>query len=160
MPAPVVFANYFLNDLTVKNRFLFNFYQENSVTIWHQKSRDKVQEMRMYFKVLCYLQNEKIWSYKINYNTWLQKITTCIRLQAEEIVSVNIWCFCFQFRARPIRVFSSVMTLKSVSQIFKILFQTGDINIFVLCCVFFSRYVQLRSSFSNEKNSGEIWDTL
>ena len=32
-------------------------------------------------------------------------------------------------------------TSKSVSQIFKILFQTGDINIFVLCGVLFSTYV-------------------
>ena len=43
------------------------------------------------------------------------------------------------------------MSSKSVSQIFKILFQTGDINIFVLRGVFFSRYVQLKSSFSGEK---------
>ena len=35
------------------------------------------------------------------------------------------------------------MSLKSVSQIFKILFQTGDINTIVLRGVFFSRYVQL-----------------
>ena len=49
------------------------------------------------------------------------------------------------------------MNSKSVSQIFKILFQTGDINIFLLRGVFFSRYVQLKSSFSDEKNiSGEI----
>ena len=43
------------------------------------------------------------------------------------------------------------MSSKKVSQIFKILFQTGDINIFILRGVFFSRYVQLKSSFSNEK---------
>ena len=46
------------------------------------------------------------------------------------------------------------MGSKSVSQISKILFQTGDINIFVLRGVFFSRYVQLKSSFSDEKNIG------
>ena len=40
-----------------------------------------------------------------------------------------------------------------MSQIFKILFQTGDINIFILPGVFFSRYVQLKSSFSNEKTA-------
>ena len=34
----------------------------------------------------------------------------------------------------------------------KILFQTGDIHIFVLHGAFFSRYVQLKNSFSNEKN--------
>ena len=43
-----------------------------------------------------------------------------------------------------------------IFKIFKILFQTGDINIFVLHGVFLSRYVQLKSSFSDEKNSGEI----
>ena len=49
------------------------------------------------------------------------------------------------------------MRSKGVSQIFKILFQTGDINIFVLCGVFFSGYVLVKSSFSDEKNfSGEI----
>ena len=44
------------------------------------------------------------------------------------------------------------MSSKSVSQIFEISFQTGDINIFVLRGVFFSRYIQLKSSFSDEKN--------
>ena len=43
------------------------------------------------------------------------------------------------------------MSSKSVPQIFKILFQIGDINILVLRGVFFSRYVQLKSSFSEEK---------
>ena len=46
------------------------------------------------------------------------------------------------------------MGSKIVSQISKILFQTGDINIFVLRGVFFSRYVQLKSSFSDENNIG------
>ena len=53
------------------------------------------------------------------------------------------------------------MRSKSVSQILKILFQTQNINIFVLRGVLFSRYVPLKSSFSDEKNiSGEIRDTL
>ena len=53
------------------------------------------------------------------------------------------------------------MSSKSVSQIFKILFQTEDINIFALPGVFVSRYVPLKSSFSDEKIiSGEIGDTL
>ena len=42
---------------------------------------------------------------------------------------------------------SIFMGSETVSQIFKILFQTGDINIFVLRGVFFSRYVQLKSAF-------------
>ena len=45
------------------------------------------------------------------------------------------------------------MSSKSKYHIFKILFQTGDINIFVLCSVFFSRYVQLKSSFSDKKTA-------
>ena len=45
------------------------------------------------------------------------------------------------------------MSSKKVSQIFKILFQTGDINILVLHGVFFSRYVQLKSSFPDVKTS-------
>ena len=43
------------------------------------------------------------------------------------------------------------MRSKSLSQIFKILFQTGDINIFVHRGVFFSTYAQLKRSFSDEK---------
>ena len=45
------------------------------------------------------------------------------------------------------------MSSKKASQIFKILLQTGDISTFVLRGVFFSRYVQLKSSFSDEKTS-------
>ena len=42
-------------------------------------------------------------------------------------------------------------------QIFKILFQIGEINIFALRGVFCSGYVQLKNSFSEEKNnSGDI----
>ena len=49
------------------------------------------------------------------------------------------------------------MSSKSVSEIFKILFQTGDIKIFVLRGVIFSRYVQIKWSYSDEKSiSGEI----
>ena len=43
------------------------------------------------------------------------------------------------------------MSSKSVSQILKILFQTADINIFVLRGIFLSRYVPLKSSFYDEK---------
>ena len=46
-------------------------------------------------------------------------------------------------------------------QIFKILFQAGYINVFVLRGVIFSIYAQLKSYFSGEKNiSGEIQDIL
>ena len=45
------------------------------------------------------------------------------------------------------------MSSKSVSHIFKILFQTGNINTFVPRAVFFSRYVQLKSFFSDEKKN-------
>ena len=53
------------------------------------------------------------------------------------------------------------MSSKIVSQIFKALFQTGDIKIFAPRGVFFSRYVQIKSSFTDEKDkSGEIWDVF
>ena len=52
------------------------------------------------------------------------------------------------------------MSSKSVPQIFKILFQTGDINIFVLRSVFFSRSVQLKSSFSDKKKAAVKPETL
>ena len=45
------------------------------------------------------------------------------------------------------------MSSKSVYQILKILYQTGEINVFVLCDAFFSRYVQLKISFSHEKTA-------
>ena len=48
------------------------------------------------------------------------------------------------------------MSSKSVSQIFIILFQIGDINIFLYSGVFFSRYVQLKSFFSDEKK--QLWN--
>ena len=48
------------------------------------------------------------------------------------------------------------MSAKSMSHIFKILLQTGDINIFVLCGAFFCRYVQLKSSFSEEKEASTV----
>ena len=44
------------------------------------------------------------------------------------------------------------MSSNSVSHIFKILFQIGDVDIFVLCAVFVSTYLQLRNSFSHKKN--------
>ena len=47
------------------------------------------------------------------------------------------------------------MNLKCVSQIFKILFQTGDI-VFDVLSVFFSRYVRLRSSFPDEKKPSAV----
>ena len=45
------------------------------------------------------------------------------------------------------------MSSKSVSQIFKILFQTRGFNIFLLRGVFFSTHAQLESSISDEKTS-------
>ena len=52
------------------------------------------------------------------------------------------------------------LSSKRMSWIFKILFQSGDSNIFVLSVVFFSKYVQLKSSFSDEKISAVKSETL
>ena len=46
-----------------------------------------------------------------------------------------------------------------MSQIFNFFFQTGDINNFVLCGVFLSRYVQLKCFFYDEKTSAEKSET-
>ena len=48
---------------------------------------------------------------------------------------------------------STFMSSKIVSQIFKILFQSGNINIFVFRGAFFNIYVQLKSPFLTEKTS-------
>ena len=47
---------------------------------------------------------------------------------------------------------NSVSLLKKCVSDFKILFQTGGINTFVLPGIFFGRYVQLKSSFSDKEN--------
>ena len=44
---------------------------------------------------------------------------------------------------------------KCVSHIFKSLFQTGDINLFIVRGVFFSRYLQLKSSFTDKKKKSK-----
>ena len=48
---------------------------------------------------------------------------------------------------------SICMNPKSVSQVFKTLFQTRGDHIFVHHGVFFSRHVQMKSSFSDKKTS-------
>ena len=45
------------------------------------------------------------------------------------------------------------MSSKRVFQVFKILFQIRDINVFVYRDVFFRKYFQLKNSFCNEKKS-------
>ena len=57
-------------------------------------------------------------------------------------------------------IFAAFISSKSVFQIFKILFQTGDINIFVIRDVFFTRYVQLKGSLSDEKKTTVKSETL
>ena len=156
---------------------MWNYLQNSQV-----KTCAAVSSLRYYATIK--VRKFELLFYKIN--TFLQKTTTCIGLQAEQIFPVNTWytyffnfgrgfcgSFSMLFPKAPascgknflkwfsLHCTSFWMSSKSVSQIFKILFQTGDINIFVLRGVFFSRYVQLKSSFSDKKNiSGEIWDKL
>ena len=47
------------------------------------------------------------------------------------------------------------MSSKTVSQIFKIFFETGDINNIILRGVFFSRYIELKS-FSDKKKKTAV----
>ena len=116
--------------------------------------------------------------YKID--IFLQKTTTCITFHAKHIFSGSIYFFSFgrdfcglfsmlfpKVRASSgkkiinfcslLYCTSTCMSSKTVPQIFKVFFQTGDFNIFVLFGVFFSIYVQLKSSFSDVKNiSGKV----
>ena len=72
----------------------------------------------------------------------------------------NIYIFQFWTWLLPFLFYVIFRSSKSVSQILKISFQTGNINIFVLRGVFFSGNVQLKSSFSDEKIISEeitIW---
>ena len=102
-------------------------------------------------------------------NTLLQKTTTFIRLPAEQMFLVNIKYtyfsildvafavpFLFYFWTYFCYIALLYLGAQKVSQIFRILFKTGDFNIFIVR-VFFSIYIQLKSSFSDEKSiSGEI----
>ena len=82
--------------------------------------------------------------YKIN--TCLHKTATCIGLRAE-LIFAALYFYIYELK-------------KCVSDFYN-LFHTWDINIFLLRGVFFSRYIQLKITFSDEKNiSGKIWDTL
>ena len=54
---------------------------------------------------------------------------------------------------------SICMSSKILSHIFKIIFQTRNIKFFVLLGASFSRYIQLKGSFSDEKISTVIFET-
>ena len=97
-----------------------------------------------------------------------KKTITCIGLQAEQILSLNIkyiyffnlgWAFAVPFPCyfqklillvvKKIEIIFAALYFyleSSKSSISSILFQTGDINIFVLRGIFFCRYVQLKTS--------------
>ena len=112
----------------------------------------------------------KVASFFYKVNTYLQKSITCIGLQADRsnVLSKYIIYMFFNFGrgfAVPFLCYFQKLQLLVVKKlllfapnihglkIFKISFQTGDINIFVLCSVFFSRYVKLKSFFSEKKMS-------
>ena len=132
----------------------------------------------LYIKVLCYLQSEKT---RVLF-TYLQKTTICIGLQAEQIFSVYInkyfffnfgrgfWgSFSIFFQLLAIKnfwnnfycivllfVWAQKVCRRHLKSYFKL-----EVLIFLSFMVSFSRYVQLRSSFSDAKSiNGGIWDTL
>ena len=101
----------------------------------------------------------------------MQKTTTCIGLQANILCkylmhiffqfyvisksSTSLWSKHFEIIFLH-RTYICLIS-KSTSQIIKILFQNGNINIFALRGVFVSRYVQLKSLFPDKKSiSDEI----
>ena len=110
-------------------------------------------------------------------NKCLQKTTTCTGLQEEQIFSVNILCKYFSilgvafavpflccFQELQLLVMKKIemvfaplyfyLSSESVPQSFKILFQTGNINIFDIRDVFFRRYMfNLKAPFLTKKAS-------
>ena len=136
---------------------------------WSLNVSKKHKRSRYYatFKVRKY---ESLF-YKIN--TCLQKTTTCIGLRTEHIFSVNIYYtyfsifgvaftvpfLCYFQKLQPLVVKKfwtnscCFVVLHLWAQIFKILFQSGNINIFVFCVAFFNIYVQLKSPFLTKKTS-------
>ena len=122
--------------------------------------------------------------YKIT--TCLQKTTTCIRLQTWQIFSVNIWYTYFSILGMALAVpflcyfqklqhlvvkelwtnFCCVVLLylwiqKVCLRFLKFCFKLEILIFFSFVVSFFSRYVQLKSFFSDKKNiTSDIWDTL
>ena len=67
-----------------------------------------------------------------------------------DVASVVLFlCSFLQKKKKILLNFTSIsMSSKSMSQLLKILFQTGNINIFVLRVVFFNRYLLVEHMFS------------
>ena len=147
--------------------------------MWQAKSVYKEEKWFLTLTILCYLQVEKLWvvvlqnQYTFGKNYHLPWIAGRANILCEYLIYIffQFWAWLLRFLFYIISrrnfeiifaAFTSVsMSSKSVSQISKMLFQTGNINIIVPHGVHFSRYVQLKSSFSAEKNiSGGIWDKL
>ena len=124
-------------------------------------------------KVLCYLQNKKIWVGFLQNNTWLQTTTTCIELQVEQIFSVNIeYIYFFNFLVLLLCYFQKLQRLviknlwnnfcctvllfvwaqKMCLRFLKCYFKLES-NILVLRGVLLSRFAQLKSYFSEESTS-------
>ena len=103
---------------------------------------------------------------QIKFSLWIYNIHIFSILGVAFAVSFLCYFQRHQLLVEKINNFCCIVLLfvwaqKIISQIFNILFQTGDINIFVLRGVCFIKYVQLKSSFSDERNvSGEIWDSI
>ena len=104
---------------------------------------------KLIFKVPYYLQREK------NYLHWIEGRANVLCKCITHIFSILGMALAVLFLC-----FTSIcMSSKTVSYIFKILFQTGYNNIFVLRGVFFSGNIPLKSSFSDEKTLAEKFET-
>ena len=142
---------------------------------------------KLFSKVSCYLQSEKIWIVVLQNYYMFAKTTTCIRLQTWQIFSVNIWYTYFSILGMALAVpflcyfqklqhlvvkelwtnFCCVVLLylwiqKVCLRFLKFCFKL-EILIFLSFVVsFFSRYVQLKSFFSDKKkhHQGHLRHTL
>ena len=116
-------------------------------------------------------------------NRFLQKAIRCIRLRAEKIFLVNIkytyfsilgvafavpfLCYFQKLQLLVVKKFWTnfccivLLYLWAQKECLRFLNSNFKLEILIFLSFVVSRYVQLKSSFSDEKNiRGEIWDTL
>ena len=138
--------------------------------LYTKQIKVKNQYLKSIFKILCYLQSEETWvivpqkQYMFAKKYHLYWIAGRANILSKYITFLNFghgFCSSFPIYFQKLHLlvvkkfFCCILLLylwaQKVFQIFKILFQSGDINIFVYRGVFFSRYVQLKSLFSDKK---------
>ena len=107
-------------------------------------------KIHIFSRKLCRQTKYSLWKYNIHIFSILGVVLAVPVLYVIAKSSSFLWQKIFEiiFAALYFYLVSSV----SLSQIFKIWLQTGNINILILRGIFYSRHVQLESSFLTKKN--------